>query len=91
MTLTQFNDLLNDLESVRTQFPKVAARMTFENKILCVFIWLVKYPTYEELAYVLFGTNASCVSSLIRAGFVNYFQKQNKIILDILMSWLAFS
>lgn len=63
MTLDQFETLLVDL--IDLEFPPVAQVMTFANRVLCTFIWLVKYPDYSELAS-LFGVSISTISSLIR-------------------------
>ena len=62
MTIPQFRSLLEDLSSLT--FPTVGRDMTFGNKILCVFIWLVKYPQYSELA-TLFGVSVPVIGSLL--------------------------
>lgn len=62
MTLEQFEMLLADLSAL--DFPHVAQLMGFANRVLCVFIWLVKYPDYSELA-ILFGVGVSTISSLV--------------------------
>ena len=38
--------------------------LRFEDKLLLVFIWLVKYPDYSELA-LQFGTSITIVSNII--------------------------
>ncbi|MGZ4851293.1 MAG: hypothetical protein ACXV2C_07935, partial [Candidatus Bathyarchaeia archaeon] len=63
MTIPQFTLLLEDLSKLT--FPKVGIKLTFSNKILCTFIWLVKYSEYSELA-TLFGTTIPVISTIIK-------------------------
>jgi hypothetical protein len=74
MTIAQFarytaflhflkSKLLEDLSQL--EFPGVPACMKFANKILCVFIWLVKYPDYSELA-LTFSVSIFTISLVIR-------------------------
>jgi hypothetical protein len=63
MTISEFKELIEELQQF--DFPtKLGTRLTFEDKLLMVFIWLVKYPDYSELA-TQFGTSITIVSMII--------------------------
>lgn len=62
MTIAQFEELIEDLRLL--PFPAVGLGLSFEDKVLLVFIWLVKYPDYSELA-TQFGTSVTLVSRIV--------------------------
>lgn len=66
MTVEQFLVLLKLLKeaNVNDALRRTAFSMTFENKILLVFVWIVSYPTYAVLA-TMFGVSKSVISDLI--------------------------
>jgi hypothetical protein len=63
MTISQFQALLDDLANI--EFASVGTRMSFANKVLCTFIWIVKYPDYSELS-ALFGVSISVINTVLQ-------------------------
>jgi hypothetical protein len=63
MTIPQFTLILDSLRG--EYFPRnIGVLLTFEDKILMVFLWLVKYPDLSELA-ILFGTSKTVVGRIV--------------------------
>jgi hypothetical protein len=64
MYLNEFEEMIENLRNFEAEIDSVATKLTFENKILLVFLWIVKYVDYSVLSF-LFGTTKSVVSMLI--------------------------
>jgi len=64
MYISEFEDLSNDLLYLRNRFSTKAVNLTFENKVLLFFIWLVKYVDYSVLS-TLFGVSKAVIGVLI--------------------------
>lgn len=66
MYLDEFNILLDELSYLRNEesIVSIGTKFSFENKILCVFIWVVKYCDYSVLSF-LFGSSNAVISILI--------------------------
>jgi hypothetical protein len=62
MMIPQFKELIEDLKLLK--FPQHALKLSFEDKLLLVFIWLIKYLDYSELS-TLFGISITVVSQII--------------------------
>jgi hypothetical protein len=60
----EFRELLRDLEVYRQSLAHTATTMFFEDKILLVFMWMMKYSSYAELS-TQFGISSYTVSKLI--------------------------
>lgn len=63
MYIAEFQHLLETC-TFSDQISHIATRMTFANKLLLIFIWLVKYPDYSVLCQI-FGTSTTVVSSIL--------------------------
>jgi len=66
MYIDEFEGLVSDLRDERMDLTlaNIAVKFTFENKVLLLIIWVVKYPDFYLLAG-LFGTSKSVVSRLL--------------------------
>jgi hypothetical protein len=66
MFLDEFRAMLDDLTYLKTEpaIENVATKFTFENKVLCLFVWIVKYCDYAVLS-IMFGSSNAVISSLI--------------------------
>jgi hypothetical protein len=64
MYIDEFQELLHDVSYLKIHPSIVSLSLSFENIILLVFIWLVKYPDYTFLA-VTFGTSRTIVCEII--------------------------
>ena len=64
MYVSEFEQLLEELEYLRFLCAHIGTKLMFENIILLVFIWLVKYCDYSVLE-TLFGTSKAVVGNLI--------------------------
>jgi len=62
--MSEFEDLSNDLQYLKDRFITKAVNLTFENKVLLLFIWLVKYVDYSVLS-TLFGVSKAVIGVLI--------------------------
>jgi len=79
MKVDEFELLLKELTRARihSKLKDLAVKLTFGNKILLVFVWIVQYPSYAILSN-LFGVSIAVVSQLIShtlAPLVGYFSK----------------
>lgn len=59
MTLDQFEHMLS---TFTFQLPRSC--LTFPNRMLLVFVWIVKYPDYS-LLFQIFGASSAVISQLI--------------------------
>lgn len=66
MSLGQFSALLRELGHMKEPLGLCATRMSFSDKVLLVFFWLVNYQDYAVLGR-LFGTTRAVISGLIKA------------------------
>lgn len=66
MYLDEFEVMLAEVAYLKNEvsISNVATRFTFENKILCVILWVVKYCDYPVLSF-LFGSSNAVISTLI--------------------------
>jgi len=66
MFIDEFEDLVESLkeENLQLLVAQVATKLSFENKVMLLIIWIVKYPDYYLLSR-LFGTTKSVVSKLL--------------------------
>ena len=67
MTITQFEIMLEDLHPIKQPLEDIMTKITFSNKILLLFVWIVKYPNYSLLSS-MFGTSCGAISKLIKFG-----------------------
>jgi len=64
MYIDEFDALLVDLDDLKLLLSKVATKLTFSNKILLLFFWIVKYHDYATLAWI-FGSSPPVIVQLI--------------------------
>jgi hypothetical protein len=66
MYLDEFKVLLDEVAHLENDhvIKNVATRLSFENKVLCLFLWIVKYCDYPVLSF-LFGSSNAVMSGLI--------------------------
>jgi hypothetical protein len=64
MYVDEFSVLLEELQYLEVSLEKVATKLTFANKILLIFFWIVKYHDYATLAWI-FGSSPAVISVLI--------------------------
>lgn len=64
MFLNEFTDLVDELQYLKFKFITLAVRLSFANKVLLFFIWIVKYVDYSVLSS-LFGVSKSVIGVLI--------------------------
>jgi len=77
MKKDEFVFLVDEMKHQINSFAQVAQKMTFENKLLLILLWIVKYPEYASLS-VMFGVSKSVISVLLNVGlplFVDYFSQ----------------
>jgi len=87
MYLDEFKFLLGEVAHLEndTAIKNVATRLTFENKVLCLFLWVVKYCDYPVLSF-LFGSSNAVMSGLITtllphlAGYFALFPMQSRVV-----------
>jgi len=67
MRIEEFKQLIRDLRYLEGTIDNsgVAIRILFQDKILLIFVWLVKYHDYATLSE-LFGTSPTIISGLIK-------------------------
>lgn len=89
MTLAQFSHLLSTFpSSIQINLDKIGVQMTFPNKILLIFIWIVKYPDYSLLTQI-FGCSPAVISCLLSAGLpllMEHFNQYIPLRVDSLLS-----
>jgi hypothetical protein len=66
MYIQEFEILVEELRYVEATCLHLATNTTFENKLLILFVWVVKYVDYSVLEH-LFGISKSVVGELIQS------------------------